>query len=358
MYNKLLKKKLHFFLIFIILIFNNIFFRYSNSNIKKKIGIIGLEHSQNVGNNLLKYAIFIKLTELGFDPYIIGRKAKNHNISFIKNVVNLRLIKNFSEIKENEFDILMVNSDQTWRKANCFFYDVAFLRFAEKWKIPKFIYGTSLGLEEWKFNKEDEIIAKHLLKNFKGISVRELGSVELIEKHLGIKAQFVLDPTLLINNKYYINLIKDYKSNIINKINNKKYIFAYIIRNNSNIRKYLSIAKKKLNSKLFILNMHINNQVKEFLYGVINSKAVITDSFHGTIFSLIFKKPFISFIKNGYKECRFNSLDKIFNIRNRIFDFEENPPVSLLEQNLIINKKNLIILKRESIKYIKKNLYY
>ena len=45
----------------------------------------------------------------------------------------------------------MVNSDQTWRKWDENFYNIAFLKFSEKWKIPKFIYGTSLGFEDWKF---------------------------------------------------------------------------------------------------------------------------------------------------------------------------------------------------------------
>ena len=71
----------------------------------------------------------------------------------------------------------MVNSDQTWRKFDRHFYDIGFLKFAEKWNTPKFIYGASLGYNYWTFSKEDENIAKNLLKNFSGISVREQGSI-------------------------------------------------------------------------------------------------------------------------------------------------------------------------------------
>ena len=109
----------------------------------------------------------------------------------------------------------MVNSDQTWRKGIDNFYNknflqsyyplrnfskiycIAFLKFAENWNKTKFIYSTSLGYENWKFNKSDEKIARLLLSNFTGISVREKGSVKLIEKNLGLKPQFVLDPTFL-----------------------------------------------------------------------------------------------------------------------------------------------------------------
>ena len=121
---------------------------------------------------------------------------------------------NFSEIKKTDFDIFIVNSDQTWRKWVANFYDIAFLKFAENWNKPKFIYATSLGVDKWEFNKKDEIIANYLIKNFTGISVREKGSINLIQKHLGIKPIFVLDPNLLINKKYYLNLIKNFKSDL------------------------------------------------------------------------------------------------------------------------------------------------
>ena len=133
---------------------------------KKKVGVIGLEHSINVGNNLLKYAMHTLLSKLGFTPFIIGMRYYNQSISFIQNVTNLVLINNsFSEIKENDYDILMVNSDQTWRKWSNdykYFYDVAFLKFAEKWDKIKFVYGASLGTNIWGYNKSDEKIAKCL----------------------------------------------------------------------------------------------------------------------------------------------------------------------------------------------------
>ncbi len=80
----------------------------------------------------------------------------------------------------------MVNSDQSWRNFDEHFYDYAFLKFAKNWKIKKFVYGASLGFDYWNLNSEDEIIARQLLKDFKGISVREKGSVKLVKKHFRI----------------------------------------------------------------------------------------------------------------------------------------------------------------------------
>ena len=327
---------------------------YFRNNIKKRIGIIGLGHSQNVGNNLLKYAISIKLRELGVIPYIIGMRYNKHNISFISKVVNLRIIKKtFSEIKCNDYDILMVNSDQTWRNyKNRNVFDIAFLKFAKKCNIPKFVYAASLGVNKWGYNKKEDKIAKYLLKNFTGISVREKCSIKLIEQHLGIKPIFALDPTLLINKKYYLNLIKNYKNDII--IDNT-YIFIYMVRNNS--KRFRNIVNKIYSKyKTYLINIYSTNQIKKFLYGIYNCKGVVTNSFHGTIFSIIFNKPFISYTNKINYDARFSSLKEIFNISNRIIDISSTPDYRLLEIPLNINKSLINSLKKISIIFLKKNL--
>lgn len=68
------------------------------------------------------------------------------------------------------------------------------------------------------------------------------------------------------------------------------------------------------------------------------------------------KKPFISFINESNDKSRFKSLDYIFNIKNRIFKLNSSPPMSLLNPPLIVNEKKLLLLKIQSIKYLKKNL--
>ena len=77
----------------------------------------------------------MKLSQLGYTPYIIGKYnyKKHEDISFIKQHTNLRIIDKFSDIKRNDYDILMVNSDQTWRFSQTSLYDIAFLYFARNW---------------------------------------------------------------------------------------------------------------------------------------------------------------------------------------------------------------------------------
>ena len=78
---------------------------------------------------------------------------------------------------------------------------------------------------------------KKLLKNFTGISVREKSLVNLVKNHLGVKPLFVLDPTLLIDKKYYLNIIKDYNQNNFTK---RKYIFTYIFKNEPNTKRMVA----------------------------------------------------------------------------------------------------------------------
>ena len=140
------------------------------------------------------------------------------------------------------------------------------------------------------------------------------------------------------------------------KINNKIFIFAYIINDSNRIKNYLNLISNHLKLKIFYLTIYNINQIKEFIFGIVNCKAVITDSFHGTVFSIIFKKPFISFKKID-NDNRFNDLAEIFDLKNRIFYINSTiPPISLLNQPLNINDSKLMLLKEESINYLRQNL--
>ncbi len=147
---------------------------------QKRIGVVGVDCDQNPGNNLIKYAMSTKLKEYGFYPIIIGRKKQFNRIDFLLGKVNLKIVKfSFSELNREDYDMLMINSDLCWTYSERkYFYDNAFLQFAENWKIPKFIYAASMGTTNWFYTQKDEEVAKRLLKNFRGISFREIGTAK------------------------------------------------------------------------------------------------------------------------------------------------------------------------------------
>ena len=92
---------------------------------------------------------------------------------------------------------------------------------------------------------------KNLLTKFSGISIREKELIDTVKEHLGVTPEFVLDPTFLLEKKYYLNLIKNFEGN---KKKDSKYIFFYNIANSKQIFNLL----KKASIKNLILNFNIS----------------------------------------------------------------------------------------------------
>ena len=210
---------------------------------------------------------------------------------------------------------------------------------------------------EWRLTKQDEIIAKDLLQNFTGISIREKSSLNFVKIHFGIKPIFVLDPTLLIILKtekkidkyYYLKIIRIFK---YKKEYNGSYILTYILRKEKNILNFIKYSSKHLKYKIYNIKLGEKNSIEKFIYGINNCN---TNSYHGTIFSIIFNKPFISFIsKNSAKE-RFYSLKKTLEIKNRIVESNKFPSINLLTTPLNINQSLINSLKIKSINFLYKS---
>ena len=328
---------------------------------KKKVGVIGLIHHKNIGNNLLKFAIYTQLKELGVEPYIIGTYSFNEDISFLNRTTNPRIIKSFNEIKRNDYDILMVNSDQTWRNWTYYsslFYDIAFLNFSKNWPTPKFIYGASIGLDYWPFSNVTDKFAKFLLKNFTGISFREMNTIKYVKEHLEINATFVLDPTILIDKKYYIDIINNYKKK--NKLSNvTEYILTYKLDKMKNMESFIRKAQDQLNYEILDIKISDKDYIENFLYGIYHCKAVITNSYHATIFSIIFhffNKPFVVFLNSYRGNERFKTIKELYDIKDRFFEKLQKPNLNLLKTPLKINFTKINIYRNISLNYLKKNL--
>ena len=304
----------------------------NNPKRKLKIGVIGLDHHKNIGNNILKYAMSVQLKELGVDPYIIGYNF-GKGIRFLPEKTKLVSIKNFKQLNQTDYDILMVISDQTWRFWNGRFEDIAFLKYAENWTIPKFVYGASIGTNHWSFSNTINSMAKKLLKNFTCISVREIGTVKYVNQYLNMSAIYVLDPTMLIDKKYYLDIIKDYKKSI----KKTDYILTYKLDNIYNMEKFINITKKELKYNIYDIQLNDEDYIEKFLSGIYNCKAVITNSYHGLLFSIIFNKPFVVFVNKNRGNERFNTIKEVYGIKDRFFDIYENPRIDLLLTPLKVN---------------------
>ena len=137
---------------------------------------------------------------------------------------------------------------------------------------------------------------------------------------------------------------------------NDNYIFIYMANNDGlkEINNFINNVKLKLDYQIYNFSMYENDYIEKFIYGIYNCKAVITNSYHASIFSIIFNKPFISFKLK--EDDRFNSLIDLFNCTERIINFNQNPDICLLKKPLKINKTILNPLIIFSNNYLKKNL--
>ena len=119
---------------------------------------------------------------------------------------------------------------------------------------------------------------------------------------------------------------------------------------------FINNVTAKFDIKLYNISKDDNDYIQKFIFGIYYSKAVITNSYHGVLFSIIFNKPFIAFNFKSKGGERFNTLKEIFNLKNRIYQKNQKPDINLINKKLYINNKILKYLKRQSIKFLKINL--
>jgi hypothetical protein len=193
------------------------------------------------------------------------------------------------------FDLIVAGSDQIWSPSQHFGFDPNyFLAFANAFPARKISYAASFGRDRVSTSEAAQL--PWLLHNFDAISVREASGVTLVERAIGHRPANVPDPTLLHSN--YSELIDRAPTD-----HHDPYIFCYGLRSPDNIRQTADLISKRLNSP--VLSPHnphrrwveIGSTVYpdpgEWVSLVKNARFVVTNSFHGTVFALLFRKPFI-----------------------------------------------------------------
>ena len=300
----------------------------------------------------------IILKRYGFKPILItlkGEKKRKININFLKKFIKIKQINNYyTDINENDFDFLIVNSDQVWSYTFYYILEIGFLSFAKTWNITKFIYGASIGHDHWTNSTKIINSVKNLINQFSGISVREIKGGEIMNKYYGIKPLLVLDPTLLINKNDYLEIIKNFDKPIDK---NQIYLCSYILDESEIKSLYIKNISNELNYKIINIKVGVKNFIEEFIFSINICRIIITDSYHGVLFSIIFKKPFLSFINDKRGNDRFFFLNKTFILNNRFIYPTRFEKIDFnILKKLDINKTNFLNLKKKSINFLKKKL--
>lgn len=264
------------------------------------------------------------------------------------------------------YDVFITGSDQVWNPI--WYFEPFFLTFVSN-GAPKLSYAASISQKE--LSPKAKSIYKENLKDFFAISVREKEAVELIQDISPVKVEYVLDPTMLLSAEQWDDIVSE-------RIINEKYLFCYFLSDDKNMR---NVAKKYANEHgLKIVNIkhatgeyHANDKwfanynmdappPNDFLSYIKYSDVVFTDSFHATVFSILYKKQFFVFTRPSYNgmETRIASLMNIFEIKNRFFDINKTINIKHLNEVVEIDYSKEFdkfeYMKTVSMNYLKSNL--
>ncbi|MDY6402563.1 MAG: polysaccharide pyruvyl transferase family protein [Bacteroidales bacterium] len=342
-----------------------------------RIGIITQPLTTNYGGILQNYALQYVLKEEGHDVFtfdlgrynildwaillakiivnkLLGKKVvfpmtpslnKRREAplrQFVKEHINLiepRTVrpKNRS-VAQYGLDCLIVGSDQVWRPRYTLHISDMFISFYPKDDVLKLSYAASFGTDIWEFSKSETSTCKQLVKKFKGVSVRENSGVRLCKEFLGVNATHVLDPTLLLQSSEYCKLCEGLKRK-------DSFVFAYILDTRDCIldeikefaeRRGLPVLIKRAGREL-----DDSDSIELWLSYFRDAAFVITDSFHGTAFSINFNKEFLVYGNEERGNSRFSSLLSVFNLKGRMVEHVDNtiPPIDWQEVNTVLLKE-------------------
>ena len=308
-----------------------------------KVGIVTLL-GDNYGGALQAYALKKILEKKGQDVQIINYTQENTNKSIkdlIKKIVYRNRIKKFkkfrseyfnltkkfeniSELKDGQldFDAYIAGSDQIWnQQIPLDERKIYYLDFVKNAK--KISYAASVGRDTIEEAEKEEI--SMLLDNMDFISIREKTGVDLYKKLTNKEIVNVLDPTLLLNQSEWKKITKEYNSK-------EKYICVYLLGPNKstiqNINKmtedFCLPIREISYKKNFKSSTKNENDLgpREFLGIFENAEMIITNSFHGTVFSILNKKPFWVYTR-GNMNSRIYDLLKILGLEDRIIKEEK-----------------------------------
>lgn len=320
----------------------------------KKIGIVTIIDNKNIGNRLQNYALQEFLAENNLYSKTVKNygsvtgllkvksilrsiiKEKNRRlrlkryINFKKFNKNIRLTKRTlrDNIKRDKkidttFDCFFVGSDQVWNCDFGSFSEIYFLNFTSNEK--RVAFSASFGFND--IPKEKRDIYKENLSKMKKISVREERGKEIIEELIGRDdIEVLLDPTMLVKTETWEKVMRKPKK--LDTIKKQKYILNYFLGNLSEERKKeIERIAKENNCKIInILDKEdpfYTCGPSEFVYLEKNAFLVCTDSFHSSVFAILFNTPFIVFDREDSTtkmNSRLDTLLEKFEIKDRWFN--------------------------------------
>ncbi len=326
-------------------------------------GIVNFWWGSNFGAILTCYALQETLKENGLSSLVIRYLPSNRRKSYIGSMSD-QFAQKYLEVSPSCecYDDLknlnhicqkfIVGSDQVWRykyfwKCGATVYMLDFVDAQHK----KIAYAASFGNDKFEAPEKDFRVIKSLVKRFDNISVREHNGVSMVQKLFGMNAEHVLDPVFLADKKCYERLLEN------SDCNQKNFIAFYILDKTKETEQLIKLAEKKYEG-CGIIDMIKDKKIENWLYYIKNCHCLITDSFHGVCFAIIFNKPFVCLANKDRGYERFKSLLEMFGLMDNCLLSSENLSQSVFKS---INYKqvNSVIekYKEKSLSWLLSALY-
>ncbi|MDK0927598.1 polysaccharide pyruvyl transferase family protein [Clostridium perfringens] len=314
--------------------------KYENKKLKITLGsfksfLFNLYNFKNIAIKRRKFGEFVN---------------KNLNLS--------KRVRNKNDFFMNlDFDYYIFGSDQIWNPIISENFDeIYFGNFKTKNKSIKIAYAASFGNSNIDNNYKNEL--KYLINNLDNISVREIHAKKLLNSITNKEIVHVLDPTLLLN-------LNEWDKLVLNNIKDKDYLLIYRLGNNEELLRIAEYIAEKMFLKIIEISStpsltrenykHLKNLgPDEFITYFKNSSFIVTDSFHGTSFSVIFNKEFY-IVPNHSRSERITSLLNTLNLEQRIIESIDEVnlenKINFYLSNNILNKE-----RHKSLMFLKKSL--
>lgn len=293
-----------------------------------KVGIINWWFINNRGAILTNYALNEMVKELGYNSFTINYispfERENYQKGYVKAftdkyIQKTRWIENRYDLEQLNSDIgtFICGSDQIFNFAPCYSHNMIFYMDWVDVKNNKLIsYAASFAYDTFKAQEHQKNLVKHLLSRFDYHSIREEEGVAIMQNTFGLDAKLILDPVFCIDKQKYVDIAEQ----STDKLDAEDFIVYYYtvpdrIKNAELIDYVMKMTGVKKAINLFSWDIPMEN----WLWYFIHAKFVLTNSFHGVCFSLIFNKPWLAFVVDGKEDSRFSTLIKLSNMKERVF---------------------------------------
>lgn len=369
-----------------------------------KIAILTLPLHRNYGGILQAYALQTILSEMGHDVFLFDEFSRpfwREYAGYVKRFLEKHIFRNkgisvvplnkraeirMTRMNINRFiqdnfkispipnqrgdlDAIIVGSDQVWRPLYFNKVERAFLDFAKDWEIVRIAYACSFGTDKIEYTSKQMKRCGYLIQLFDAVSVREKSAIDLIVNTYKWLCcpKFVLDPTMLMTvEKYRI---------LINTSSELKFegggLFYYFLDKTSEKMDIVNEISKKLMMNIFdvsseygeldldkSLEKRIVPSIESWLMAFDTAKYIVTDSFHGCVFSILFNKPFIVYGNYERGLERFISLLDVFQLRHRLVNSISDLNINLINETINWERVNDIVstYRQSSLLFLTENL--